>query len=528
MKILMAPMNMANMPMQLVKELRARGHTAEHVQYTLGAGHKFGYELDNEVNIKELGGRINAHAATLQSYLERDFDIFHFWNKSLFFENYYKANTGMDIPLIKSRNKRIAYRFTGYDARLPSRAMPVNKYSPFHYGFKHLYDEDMQKKYLAFLEEYVDQFIVQDPEMGQFAKNAKIVPRALNLTQWIPEYPKPTDMPVVVHAPSKPLIKGTQYVEDAVKALQAEGLKFEYKRIENLSHNEAKDYYKKADIIIDQLLIGATGVLTLEGWALGKPVIVYLREDLFNDFYDTQSLPIGNGNPDNIKETLKQLVEDYDLRLDLGRRGRKLVETYHHLPNVADGLEKIYIDMMAAPVKYPAGVADVEYLRAQTTLFQTGTKDKNPNHFMITRKNETGIIRAARNLNNAVAINKKINASDKVLEDKKNHLADQVDKALIASDVPSVKSLPILLKRINDLSEKRDDKYKLMQKQINHAIKNMNNNKITVNKAQFQSLNADERLVLLSHLLPKWVITMMKPLIVIRRVIKYRKISPGK
>lgn len=527
MKILMAPMNMANMPIQLVNELRARGHVAEHVQYTLGQGHKFGYQLDIEVDITANGGRVNAHAKTLKSYLERDFDIFHFWNKTLFFENHYQANTGFDLPLIKSRHKRIAYRFTGFDARLPYLDKTINKYSPFNQGFKHLYDEELQKKYLAFLGEYVDQFIVQDPEMGQFIENAKIVPRALDLSVWKPCYPTPTKVPLVIHAPSKPLIKGTKFIEDAIAELQKEGVVFEYKRIENMAHEEAISHYKKADIIVDQILIGALGVLTLEGWALGKPVIVFLREDLFNDFYDTDNLPVGNANPDTIKQVLKQLVEDYDLRLNLGKRARKLAEKYHHLPTVTDGLVKIYENMMASPVTYPLGTADVDYLQAQTLLIETGHKAKNLNQFVLARKNNVGLMRAARHISNATEINKKIQLTDAVVERRKVAL-----ERLIVKARKNKKDLPYgiftdLLSRYMSIHELRDQKYDLLKKQMNLAANQFSQGDVTVNKAQFASLDVNERLILLSHLLPKWVIILMKPLIILRRFLKYGKLNPG-
>ena len=61
-------------------------------------------------------------------------------------------------------------------------------------------------------------------------------------------------------------------------------LAFDFKLLRALPHAEAQRVYAQADIIIDQILIGATGVLTLEAWALGKPVVVNLRPDLFEPF----------------------------------------------------------------------------------------------------------------------------------------------------------------------------------------------------------------------------------------------------
>ncbi len=370
-KIVLAPMNIASMPIQIVNALKKNGYTAEQLSYTTGQGHKFGYEMDREFNIKEHGGRINTHTLALREYLDREFDIFHFWNKSMFFDGKYGHMTGFDIPLIKSRGKRIAYRFTGYDLRLPSWDKEVNPYSPFLHGYEHLFDEELQKKYLGFLEEYVDQFLVQDPEMAQFApKGTKIIPRAMDLSKWEVVGIEKNDDPLVVHAPSNAAVKGTAFIMKAVEELHEEGLRFKFKAIAGMAHEEAKAWYTKSDIVIDQIAIGATGVLTLEAWALGKPCVVYLREDLFKDFYKCSELPVANANPDTIKDQLRKLIKDYEWRQELSKRGRKTVERFHDTDRVIKTFMNTYDGMMKKTPTSPKGTKDVDYLQAQAELSQ--------------------------------------------------------------------------------------------------------------------------------------------------------------
>lgn len=382
-KILLAPMNIASMPIQVVNALKKEGYEAEQLSYTAGEGHKFGYEMDVEYSVKEHGGRIETHGLALKESLQKDFDIYHFWNKSLFYESQYNVLTGLDLPLIKSRGKRIAYRFTGYDLRLPSWDKEVNQYSPFHYGYEHIYNEDIQKQYLEFLEEYVDQFLVQDPEMAQFApKGTKIIPRAMELTNWDFVGVSPTDYPLVVHAPSNKAVKGTRYIMRAVRELQDEGLKFEFKLISGMTNSDAKELYKKSDIVIDQIMIGATGVLTLEAWALGKPCVVFLREDLFKDFYKCNELPIVNANPDTIKSQLRDLIKDYEKRKHLSVAGRALVEKFHDSDKVVKQYIKMYNSMMRKKPVVPTGTKDVDYLKLQATLSQKSLIKAN----VLTRK----------------------------------------------------------------------------------------------------------------------------------------------
>lgn len=369
MKVVLAPMNIANMPMQVVNALRARGHVAEQVHFHNGQGHAFGFPLDVAPNQSKLGGRIAAHTATLRDYLDRDFDIFHFWNKTLFFNLDYGDMTGFDVPLIKARGKRVVHRFTGFDLRLPSWDKKANPYSPHNYGYEHLFDEKLQMRFIDFMSEHVDRFVVQDPEMAQFApKRTTILPRALDLTQWDPIGVARTDRPLVVHAPSNPAVKGTKYVLQAVDELQAEGLQFDFKLIERMQHEEAKSWYRRADIIVDQLMIGATGVLTLEAWALGKPVVVNLRADLFNPFYKTTDLPICNANPDTVKAQLRKLISDQDWRDDLAKRGRKLVEDFHDMKQVMNQFEAFYLDLLGRPATKPTGTMDLPYLELQAEM----------------------------------------------------------------------------------------------------------------------------------------------------------------
>ncbi|MBW3660885.1 MAG: hypothetical protein KY397_04550, partial [Gemmatimonadetes bacterium] len=116
------------------------------------------------------------------------------------------------------------------------------------------------------------------------------------------------DRPLVVHAPSQPLVKGTKFMQQALDELAEEGVAFDLKLISGMQHDEARRWYERADVIVDQLHIGWYGVLAVEGLALGKPVVTYVREDLAEA--STPALPIANANPETIKEVRERLGLD--------------------------------------------------------------------------------------------------------------------------------------------------------------------------------------------------------------------------
>lgn len=270
----------------------------------------------------------------------------------------------------KVEEKKIIYRFTGYDVRTRTLDMKVNPYSGFRHGFKEAAPEAFLLREIELIKEYSDLLLVQDPELQQFCPEAEIIPRALDLKKWqfISPNEETKNRPLIVHAPSNSIWKGSKFVWKAIQDLRERNLPFDFKLIENMHQDEARLWYQRADIIIDGMLVGTTGVSTLEGWALGKAVVNNTREDLFAPFYNVNELPVVNANPDNLAQKLEILIKDFDMRVELGRRGRQIVERYHDIRTVVKKFARMYDRVHKKPSKPISGYADINYLNHQTKL----------------------------------------------------------------------------------------------------------------------------------------------------------------
>lgn len=71
----------------------------------------------------------------------------------------------------------------------------------------------------------------------------------------------------IVHAPSSPIIKGTQIVRASIKKLQEEGYKFKYIELNNVSNSKVLEELKEAHIVLNQFYAFVPSVFGIEAMA---------------------------------------------------------------------------------------------------------------------------------------------------------------------------------------------------------------------------------------------------------------------
>jgi len=181
--------------------------------------------------------------------------------------------------------------------------------------------------------------------------NARFIPYAHVFADEIePNYCQHESRPLrILHAPTSRLAKGTPLILEALDSLQKQGFEFELVLIEGMSNEQAQREYRSADVIIDQLYAGWYGGLAVEVMAMGKPVLVYLREEDL-DFIPVEmkhDLPFIQVTPDDVELRLKYVIElpREDL-LELGRQSRTFVEKWHDPEVIASGLRSDYLSSL--------------------------------------------------------------------------------------------------------------------------------------------------------------------------------------
>lgn len=144
----------------------------------------------------------------------------------------------------------------------------------------------------------------------------------------------------IAHAPNHRGFKGTEFVIDAVRRLQSEGLSIELLLLEKMQNSDVKRCLtNEADILVEQLICTGHGLNALEGLASGLPVISNLEDEsnllVFRRWSYLSECPIVSASPETLVDVLRKLVTRPELRRELGKAGRAYVEKYHGLDSAA-------------------------------------------------------------------------------------------------------------------------------------------------------------------------------------------------
>ena len=95
---------------------------------------------------------------------------------------------------------------------------------------------------------------------------------------------------IVIHAPSSPIIKGTQVVRAAVQRLRAEGYDFEYRELIGVPHAEVLASLREAHIVLNEFYAFVPGVFGVEAMASGCGLLTRADESIETD------LPAGSNS----------------------------------------------------------------------------------------------------------------------------------------------------------------------------------------------------------------------------------------
>lgn len=160
---------------------------------------------------------------------------------------------------------------------------------------------------------------------------------------------KPGQTLRVAHAPNHPFFKGTNYLQDAVKRLQTEGVAVELLMVQGVPNETVIQMFTSAHVVADQFIIANFhGYTALEAMALGRPVLSYLPS--LKSMVCPEESPLINATPKTLYEVLLSIANGEIDIVEIGRRSRVYVERHYSVAANARRLAGMYVETGNFPV----------------------------------------------------------------------------------------------------------------------------------------------------------------------------------
>lgn len=136
--------------------------------------------------------------------------------------------------------------------------------------------------------------------------------------------------PIVVHAPSSPMVKGTTLIEPVLHEMHEGGL-IEYRRLENVRPEQMPAAIAQADVVLDQFRIGDYGVAACEAMAAGRIVVGHVSDDVRSrvEAATGWQLPIVEADVTSLASVLTAILDDPDTAVRAAGQGQRFVAAIH-------------------------------------------------------------------------------------------------------------------------------------------------------------------------------------------------------
>jgi len=284
-------------------------------------------------------------------------DVLHFQYGSTWVRHH------LDARLAGFLHRTRVVTFHGDDCRLGEVAKEL---FPARGRVKSNAGDDATRARLAALARLCDAAVVNDFELATYV--SPYFPRVYLLPVPVggptPPERRPRDPnrpPVIVHAPSDPVAKGTAAVEAAVETVAAH-LPLEFRLLRGVPHRRVLAELEDADVVVDQLNSVATGIFALESMRVGLPVCGEFDRSVLAPFQ--ADVPVVAVTAETLADELEALLLDPARRTALGQEGREFVERVHAANRVAAAALQVYAHAREAPpglyVAEPRGIRAVE------------------------------------------------------------------------------------------------------------------------------------------------------------------------
>ena len=340
-KVFVGVNNIAGMASSTANALKKVGISAQSFSFKK---HPFGYACDNEdilyiprIN-RNFIAKIFINKYTIPFF--RRIQYFNLLAKSIFqFDTFIFISTDTiflnqaDLPILKFFNKKVSFMFVGCPERNPFDIYNSQNGSPCSIckdtslkEYLKCDNPEKKSKRIKNVEKYADVIFSQRDTLG-FLTDLDKIKHTYILSENEGDFNEEKfnrKKIKISHFPSHKQIKGTKYVDKAIKNLSDLNIEYFSRKVSN---DEVKRELKDTSILIDQFNHGH-GLLSVEAMSFGCVVICRTAEWFRNDY---PGLPIISCKPEELTSVLKKLIKDREKMKKIAKNGLKYYKKFHSM-----------------------------------------------------------------------------------------------------------------------------------------------------------------------------------------------------
>ena len=238
------------------------------------------------------------------------------------------------VDALRDAGVRVAFVAHGTDLRLPSRHVLAERYSPFSEGEWALTprlerDAAANRALLDRLGGMV--FVSTLGLLADAPPGANWLPVVVDSNLWqAGPLPMSRLRPVVAHAPSNGIVKGSELIDPIMQRLHDRGL-IEYRRVRGVAASDMPAVYRDADIVLDQFRLGDYGVAACEAMLTGRITVGHVSDFVRSEVRERtgRELPIVEATPDTLEEVILQLLESPASARTISQDSREFASAVH-------------------------------------------------------------------------------------------------------------------------------------------------------------------------------------------------------
>jgi hypothetical protein len=347
-------MSIGGMPWGLAQAERSLGLDSK-VLYSSSS--QFSYPSDLNLHLEKTPSLILHFYKLMKTFMQirNHYEVFHFnYGRSLIHITEYKV-FHLELPLYPKRVK-LFVTYNGCDARQKFPTIKRTKISACHYsecygGLCNSGDMDrIRRRSIAKMAKYVRHMWAVNPDLLYFLPKEKssFLPYSVNSDNITIAKPNFSEKKLrIVHAPTERAVKGSNIILATLEELKKDrSSEIDFEIVENLPHEQAIEVFGKADLVIDQILVGWYGGVAVEVMSMGKPVICRIAEEDLHFIPEQMAADLKDafihGEETNLKEVILRCIEDREFLKRKSEAALDYARTWHAPEYVASITKKAY------------------------------------------------------------------------------------------------------------------------------------------------------------------------------------------